>query len=101
MVAPAQSARPGRERLQAYLAGDLASIQDRTFAGRCFWAAAAAEFDDRPGAVRDPAIDGLRAWLGELERQARIGGLSEPQELAFEVYSLGLGASTYARLCEI
>jgi hypothetical protein len=48
--------------------------------------------------VRDAIAGGVRAWLGELERQARLAGLSRPAEVAFEVYSLGLGANACTRL---
>ena len=68
------------------------------FPGGCFWAAAAAEFDDRPGAVRDAISAGVLGWMGELERQAAIAEVQEPAALAFEIYSLGLGANTYLRL---
>jgi AcrR family transcriptional regulator len=98
VVVPAQQFAEGRERLSAYVNRYLDSLEHSTFQGGCFWAAAAAEFDDRPGAVRDAVIDGLRAWLGELERQARIAGVEQPDGLAFEIYSLGLGANAYARL---
>ena len=70
------------------------------FAGGCFWAAAGSEFDDRPGAVRDAIAGGVRAWLAELERQAELAGLARPADIAFEIYSLGLGANTYARLLQ-
>jgi AcrR family transcriptional regulator len=98
VVVPAQQFAEGRDRLSAYVSRYLASLENRTFEGGCFWAAAATEFDDRPGAVRDAVIAGLQSWLGELERQARIGGVERPDELAFEIYSLGLGANAYARL---
>jgi hypothetical protein len=48
--------------------------------------------------VRDAIAEGVRAWLAELERQAQLAGLPRPAAVAFEIYSLGLGANTYARL---
>ena len=52
----------------------LAYLDDGTYSGGCFWSATSAEYDDRPGPVRDAIAAGLDAWLGELERQAEIAG---------------------------
>jgi AcrR family transcriptional regulator len=98
VVAPARSEPEGRARLRAYCERYLDYLQRKVFAGGCFWAAAAAEFDDRPGPVRDVVCAGVAGWLGELERQASIAGVGDAAELAFEIYSLGLGANTYSRL---
>ena len=58
------------------------------YSGGCFWAATSAEYDDRPGPVRDAIAAALDAWLGELERQARIAGVADPERLAFELYAV-------------
>jgi len=96
VVAPAQEHDEGLPRLRAYCRGYLDYLQAGVFAGGCFWAAAATEFDDRPGPVRDAVRAGVLSWLGELERQAASS--DDAGELAFEVYSLGLGANTCSRL---
>src|SRR5580704_7627705 len=98
VIAPSQGAPEGFERLRAYCERYLRCVERGLVAGGCFWAATAAEVDDRPGPVRDAVSGGVKAWLGELERQARIAGFEDPQELAFEIYSLGLGANACARL---
>jgi AcrR family transcriptional regulator len=98
VVAPAQSEPEGAQRLRAYCERYLDYLQRKVFAGGCFWAAAAAEFDDRPGPVRDVVRAGVLGWMGELERQAALAGIAEAGELAFEIYSLGLGANTCSRL---
>jgi AcrR family transcriptional regulator len=90
VVAPAQREREGGPRLRAYCEAYLG----------CFWAAAAAEFDDRPGPVRDAIKAGVVAWMRELERQAVTAGVDDPAALAFEMYSFGLGANTCSRLLE-
>jgi AcrR family transcriptional regulator len=100
VVAPAQHAPAGADRLRTYCERYLDYLEHRVFLGGCFWAAAGCEFDDRPGAVRDAIAGGVRAWLDELERQARLAGLPRPAELAFEIYSLGLGANACTRLLE-
>jgi AcrR family transcriptional regulator len=98
VIAPALVQDEGQARLRAYCSGYLDYLERKVFAGGCFWAGAATEFDDRPGAVRDAVSAGVLAWLGELERQAAAAGIEAAAELAFELYSLGLGANTCSRL---
>ncbi|HEY7934922.1 MAG TPA: TetR/AcrR family transcriptional regulator [Solirubrobacteraceae bacterium] len=98
VIAPTLGEPEGPARLRGYCESYLDYMQREVFTGGCFWAAVASEFDDRPGPVRDAIRDGLSGWLAELERQARIAGAHDPAALAFEIYSLGLGANTYSRL---
>jgi AcrR family transcriptional regulator len=98
IIVPAQEEAEGVARLRAYCEGYLDYLEREVFAGGCFLAAAAAEFDDRPGAVRDAVRARVLAWLGELERQAAVAGVEDAAALAFEIYSLGLGANTCSRL---
>jgi hypothetical protein len=76
----------------------LAHIDSDAYSGGCFWAAASAEYDDRPGPVRDAIASAMDAWLGELERQARIAGAAEPERLAFELHAVVMGANSRYRL---
>jgi AcrR family transcriptional regulator len=98
VIAPAQQVREGLERLNVYCERYLSYLQSGVFAGGCFWAAAAAEFDDRPGLVADAVRAGVAGWLRELAEQAHLAGIQDADELAFEIYSLGLGANAYSRL---
>jgi AcrR family transcriptional regulator len=98
VVAPAQAEPEGRPRLLAYCRYYVDHLERQVFSGGCFWAAAAAEFDDRPGPVSEAVRGGVAAWLGELENQARVAGAAEPAQLAFELYSLALGANAAHRL---
>jgi AcrR family transcriptional regulator len=98
VLEPAQREQEGAARLRAYCEGYIDYLERKVFAGGCFWAAAAAEFDDRPGPVQDAVRDSVKGWMGELERQAAIAGVADAGALAFEVYSLGLGANTCSRL---
>ncbi len=98
VVAPAQSEPEGAARLRAYCAAYIDYLERGVFPGGCFWASAAAEFDDRPGPVREVISAGVLAWMGELARQASFAGVDEPAALAFEIYSLGLGANACSRL---
>ena len=77
--------------LDEYVGGDA-------FAGGCLFMEAAAEFDNRPGAVRDLVAETMGMWLGLLEEQARhaleAGELAkgtDPERLAWELHAFGLG----------
>jgi AcrR family transcriptional regulator len=93
VVEPAYEKPEGPERLRALCDGYLDHLSSGVFPGGCFWAAASAEFDGRPGPVRDAVRNGSAAWLGELERQARAAGADDPAQLAFELQSLAQGAN--------
>src|SRR4051794_9471752 len=96
VVDPALELPDGAPRLRALAERYLDQVD--TYSGGCFWAATSAEYDDRPGPVRDAIAASLDAWLGELERHARIAGVEHPERLAFEIYSLVMGANARYRL---
>ena len=48
--------------------------------------------------MRDAVAAALDAWLGELERQARIAGTAEPAQFAFELYAVVMAANSRYRL---
>lgn len=96
VVDPALEQPEGASRLRALAERYLDQVN--TYSGGCFWAATSAEYDDRPGPVRDAIAASLEAWLGELERHARIAGVERPERLAFELYSLVMGANARFRL---
>jgi len=98
VVGPALAAPEGAARLRAFASAYIEHLASGRYSGGCFWAATAAEFDDRPGPVRDAIAAGLDAWTGELERQARIAGAADPERLAFELYALVMGANSRFRL---
>jgi AcrR family transcriptional regulator len=98
VIAPAQAEQEGEARLRAYCGGYVDFLEREVFDGGCFWAAVAAEFDDRPGVVQDAVRAGVLAWLGELERQAAVTRMQGAADVAFEIYSLGLGANACSRL---
>jgi AcrR family transcriptional regulator len=96
VVDPALELPDGAPRLRALAERYLDQVD--TYSGGCFWAATSAEYDDRPGPVRDAIAASLDAWLAELERQARVAGVEHPQRLAFQIYSLVMGANARYRL---
>jgi AcrR family transcriptional regulator len=98
VIDPVKGTADGAERLRAMTAAYIADLDSGGSSGGCFWAATSAEYDDRPGPVRDAIAAALDAWLGELERQAGIAGVAEPERLAFELYALVMGANARFRL---
>lgn len=98
VIDPARSAPDGALRLQAMAESYLAHLEEGAYSGGCFWVATSAEYDDRPGPVRDAIATALDRWLAELERQAGIAGAPEPDRFAFELYAVVMGANSRYRL---
>lgn len=96
VIDPALELPDGAPRLRAMAERYLDQLED--YSGGCFWAATSAEYDDRPGPVRDAIAGALDAWTGELERQAKIAGVENPERFAFELFSLVMGANSRYRL---
>jgi AcrR family transcriptional regulator len=98
VIEPALSEPEGGPRLRAYCDSWVGYLERKVFSGGCFFAAASTEFDGRPGPVRDKLRDGLQLWLAELAKQARLAGVEDPEQLAFEVYCLVQGANASYQL---
>ncbi|MEX2106242.1 MAG: TetR/AcrR family transcriptional regulator [Solirubrobacterales bacterium] len=96
VIEPAQGTPDGAPRLRAMGDRYLAYLDD--YSGGCFWAATSAEYDDRPGPVRDAIAAALDAWMAELVRQAGIAGVENPERFAFELYAVVMGANSRYRL---
>jgi AcrR family transcriptional regulator len=96
VIEPAMSTPEGAPRLLALGESYLAHLD--LYEGGCFWGATSAEYDDRPGPVRDAIAAALDAWLAELERQAEVAGVEHPKLLAFELYAVIMGANSRYRL---
>lgn len=96
VIAPSLGEPEGAPRLRAM--ADRYLDQLRFYPGGCFWAASSAEYDDRPGPVRDAIAAALDAWVGELSRHARAAGVEGPDGFAFELYSIVMGANARYRL---
>lgn len=100
VVTPARQASSGLARLWALCDAWLAYVEREVFPGGCFFMAAAAEFDNRPGPVRDVIADNMQEWLGYLEHSARraqekgeIIPEADPAQIAFELHAFYLGAN--------
>ena len=100
VIKPAFEATEGLVRLWTLCDIWLGYVQSGIFRGGCFFAAAAAEFDSRPGVVRDRIAEIMKEWLSTLQRavgDAQKAGQLKPEidasQLAFEFNSLELGAN--------
>jgi AcrR family transcriptional regulator len=100
VVHPALKVEQGLSRLWKLCDIWLDYVQREVFQGGCFFAAAAAEFDSRPGVVRDRIAEIMKEWLDGLERAIRTsqsaGHLQNsiaPAQLAFEINALEMGAN--------
>ena len=98
IVEPALAEPEGRRRLEALCEHYLAHLERQVGAGGCFWAGCAAEFDDRPGPVRDRVQQMVAAWVSLLRHEAEVAGAEDPDQLAFELHSLVMGANLRAQL---
>ena len=94
VVKPALEKPRGSLRLQAMLSNWLDYVEKIVFRGGCFFAAASAEFDSRPGAVRNQIAALSKTWLAGLEDEiqfARTNGQFRPSvdatQLAFELHA--------------
>ncbi|MFI9008880.1 TetR/AcrR family transcriptional regulator [Actinosynnema sp. NPDC053489] len=86
VVDPALTEPPGLSRLAALLDRWLAYSEHRTFPGGCFFYAVQAEFDARPGRVRDAIAGYGREWNAYVrETVAAIPGIADPDQLVFEL----------------
>jgi AcrR family transcriptional regulator len=91
---PALHSPRGRPRLKAMLENWLGYVERIVFRGGCFFAAASAEFDSRPGAVREQIAKLTNAWIVGLREEiecaqskGEIPGSIKPAQLAFELHA--------------
>ncbi|MET9519069.1 TetR/AcrR family transcriptional regulator [Streptomyces sp. NPDC002994] len=81
VVRPASAAPPGAARLRALTERWIAYVETPLFPGGCFWVANLADFDSRPGKVRDALFGHHRDWLGvlagELRQAVRTGEIDD------------------------
>lgn len=98
---PALHQAAGLPRLWGLCDQYLSYLERRVFPGGCFLLATWAEFDSRPGPVRDVAAAAMRTWEDAIERAVisaqDVGHLDatvDPAQLAFEVNALLQAANT-------
>src|SRR5882757_9266632 len=62
VIRPARTAPHGAARLRALIDHWIVYAEAPLFPGGCFWAANQADFDSRPGQVRDTLLGHQQAW---------------------------------------
>lgn len=94
VLAPVEGAPDGLPRVHALLTSWAESIEHSEYRGGCFFAAASAEFDDRPGPVRDEIARLTKLWIDLLRQEFQTAQAlrhlrpqADPAQMAFEVHA--------------
>jgi AcrR family transcriptional regulator len=77
VIAPARAAPKGLPRVWALCDHKIDYVERQVFPGGCFFAATSAEYNHKPGPVRDRIEEMLRSWRSYLEHaveQAQASG---------------------------
>ncbi|MBS0317357.1 MAG: TetR/AcrR family transcriptional regulator [Proteobacteria bacterium] len=103
VFAPAMREPRGLPRLAALFANWMRRTSAEIDSG-CLYIGGAAEFDDRPGPVRDALADSVRTWLAAVHRAVQLaqqtGELradADARQIAFEIHGLILAVHNEAR----
>jgi len=95
VLEPARVEPRGIRRIVALLDAWIAYSRDRVFPGGCFFAAAAADFDSKPGPVRDAIARAYESWndyvrvsVGYAVDQGELATDTDAAQLAFEFMAL-------------
>jgi AcrR family transcriptional regulator len=95
VVGPAQTRPEGASRLWALVDAWLDYVERRVFPGGCFMVANLADYDSRPGPVRDALARARTGWLAALEHEVRaaqeagaIASTPAARLVAFEIDAL-------------
>jgi AcrR family transcriptional regulator len=97
---PGMAAPVGLRRVHSLCAAFLTYLERAIFPGGCFFVAAAAELDAKPGPVRDHLrtvysriLEGLAGVIREARDLGEIDATEDVAQLTFELDSLMLGAN--------
>lgn len=104
IITPALRVPRGLPRVRMLVERWLGYITDPVFPGGCFRAAVLAEFDSRPGPVRDAVAADHEDWMafltGEIRKAQELGGLTgrNADALAFEIDAIVAATNTAHQL---
>jgi len=105
VVEPAFRAPRGEPRVRALFEHWVAWGEAKFQPGGCVFIASASDLDDRPGPVREVLVQGQKDWLSALAQAAHVaieeGHFAkkvDPEQFAFELYTLVSGYTHYHRL---
>src|SRR6266478_3990641 len=97
VVQPALHCPRGMVRLKAMLENWLGYVEKIVFRGGCFFAAASAEFDSRPGAVRDQIAEMTKAWLVGLQEEIAFAQSQKEIQASIVPVQLAFGLHAYVQ----
>ena len=105
VVRPALREPRGEPRMRAIFERWLAWDREGVMPGGCIFVAAAAEYDDQPGAVRDRLVALQLQWVDVLEQSFRKGveagafsPVADPAQFAQDLYGIMLACHHHSRL---
>jgi AcrR family transcriptional regulator len=100
VLLPTQEAAEGLPRIWALCDAWLSYMERGVFRGGCFFFAVSAEFDNRPGPVRDAIAANMKEWLDylaqlirEAQQRGEITADHDPDQIAFELHGYDLSAN--------
>lgn len=103
---PAMKEPRGLPRVQALFANWMKRVAVEIQSG-CIFISGAAEFDDRPGPVRDALAASVQIWLNALDRavvaakdQGHLAPDTDAHQMAFEIHGLILALHYEARFLQ-
>ena len=107
VLSPALSEPRGLPRLRALLTNWLQWITSKDLRGGCLILAACAEYDGRPGAVRDLLAAGQRELRGAIVKaihlaieEGQLSAQTDPWQLGFELFGIVLATHHDYRLLD-
>lgn len=105
VIVPARAAPRGLARVWALCDQMIDYAERQVFPGGCFFAATSAEFNNRPGPVRDRIARMVQTWLSYLEHAVEQGQQSgeldqsvSAREIAFQLDAFAQAANTQYQL---
>ncbi|HVT01774.1 MAG TPA: TetR/AcrR family transcriptional regulator [Thermoanaerobaculia bacterium] len=108
VVAPALRKPRGEARVRSLFENWFDWSSKSTLPGGCLFIAAASEFDDQPGPIREYLVSTQRDWLATLSQAARIAVEEghfrrslDTDQFAHDLYSIILAFHHFSRLLRI
>lgn len=106
VIEPSSQMDIGMLRLKAMVRHWIKFVEHSEYRGGCFWYHVSAEFDDRPGPVRDRIAEFTAAWFESLRHQTAIAIAKRQidargrtaEDIAFAVHAAVQGAISMQRL---
>jgi AcrR family transcriptional regulator len=102
---PVRGERPGLGRLIELENAWVDHVTGPTFPGGCFWTAVAAEYDNRPGLVRDAVSESLERWYTTVRREVEaaieageVPPDTDPEQIVFELRGVAMTTNQQLQL---